>query len=325
MTANRLVVAIVTYNSAHQIGECIDNIYNSLSDVSIIVRDNASTDSTPDILRDMKSQRKIDELVLAETNQGFAVAVNDVIHRAPECDILLVNPDARIDSEAITTLRNAIADDPGLGMVAPVVRGNENIRVMSAGRLPTLWPMFTHYSGLSRAFPEERRLRGRHLFLDPHSNRDQVVEWTSGCCVLIPRRTIDKVGVLSERWFMYGEDTEYCKRVTDAGLSIKVLANAHAFHEVGASATIHKESGGSSIRRNAAKSPPAEHAKLNVMWAVNLYDFYVTEYRPSVVTRLAWKTVFTFGNAVRAAVRLVVHPSDHKARRLLKNAFAVWS
>jgi GT2 family glycosyltransferase len=325
MSDNRLALAIVTYNSAHQIVECIDKLNNSKSDFSIIVRDNASTDSTPDILRDMKSQRKIDELVLADENQGFAVAVNDVIHRAPKCDILLMNPDARIDSEAITILRNAIAEDPGLGMVAPVVRGDESIRVMSAGRLPTLWPMFTHYSGLSRAFPERRRLRGRHLFLDSHSNNDQVVEWTSGCCVLIPRRTIEQVGVLNERWFMYGEDTEYCKRVLDAGLSIKVLAKAHAFHEVGASAAIEEESDGSPTRRRVADGPPAAHTRLNVMWAVNLYDFYVTEYRPTIVTRLAWKTVFTLGNALRAAARLAAHPGDRKAKRLLKNAFAVWT
>ena len=59
-----------------------------------------------------------------------------------------------------------------------------------------------------------------------------------GMRLLIPRATIDRVGLLSERWFLYMEDTEYCKRVLDAGLKIKVLSKAHAFHEIGGSAQV---------------------------------------------------------------------------------------
>lgn len=325
MTENKLVVAIVTYNSGHQIIDCLDSLRTPSSEYSIIIRDNASTDSTADILRDLKEQRKIDDLISADANEGFAVAVNDIIRRAPDSDILLMNPDARIGADAIALLRRAIAEDPSVGMVAPVVRGDDNIRVMSAGRLPTLWPMFTHYSGLSRAFPDSRRLRGRHLFLASHSRDDQLVEWTSGCCLLIPRRTIDQVGVLSERWFMYGEDTQYCKRVLDAGLSIKVLARAQAFHEVGASTTVSGASDPDPAREPVSEPPEEPKIKTGVMWAVNLYDFYVTEYRPSAVTRLAWKAIFTSGNALRAFIGLVAHPGDRNAKRLLRNAFAVWT
>lgn len=324
MTDNRLAVAIVTYNSAHQIVDCIDSLHDAAPGFSIVVRDNASTDSTADILRELKSQRRIDQLVLAEENQGFAVAVNDLIRRVPDRDVLLMNPDARISAEAVALLRKAIAEDPGVGIVAPVVRGNDDIRVMSAGRLPTLWPMFTHYSGLSRAFPEIGRLRGRHLFLDHHSRRDQLVEWTSGCCLLMPRRTIDKVGLLSERWFMYGEDTQYCKRVLDAGLSIKVIAQALAFHEVGASAAVVEEQK-PAVGAARVVEPASASRDVSTMWAANLYDFYLTEYRPSVLTRLAWKTVFTSGNALRAVIRLARRPGDRNAKRLLRNAFAVWA
>ena len=52
------------------------------------------------------------------------------------------------------------------------------------------------------------------------------------------RATIDRVGLLSERWFLYIEDTEYSKRVLDADLKIKVLSKAHAFHEIGGSARV---------------------------------------------------------------------------------------
>ena len=205
---------------------------------SIRVRDNGSTDSTPELLKELAAEGYIDDLILADDDAGFAIAANDVIRRSANDNILLMNPDARVSLETIQLMCDAIDQDPTLGLVSPVVHGGDEISVMSAGRQPRLWPMLTHYSGLSRAFPKSKTLRGRHLFLSKHSHEDQFVEWTSGCCLLIPRATIDRVGLLSERWFMYSDDTQYCKRVLDAGLKIKVLSNAHAFHEVGASAQV---------------------------------------------------------------------------------------
>lgn len=312
---NNLTVAIVTFNSSHQIEDCVKALADRGSDIKIRIRDNGSTDSTPTLLKELAASGHIDDLILAQENAGFAIAVNDVIRHSGDDQILLLNPDVRVGFDAIQVMLEEVNHDSTLGLVAPLVRGGEDISVMSAGRQPRLWPMFTHYSGLSRAFPRFKTLKGRHLFHSDHSHEDQFVEWTSGCCVLIPRSTIDRVGLLSERWFMYGEDTEYCQRVLDAGLRIKVLSAEYAFHE----------GGGSSKTENSSEpdesDPPFD---VSTMWGRHLYDYYVQQFEPTAVTRLAWRTTFTAGNGARAVVRQAKNPKDRRASHLMKNALAVW-
>jgi len=220
-------------------------------------------------------------------------------------------------------MRDAIDQDPTLGLVTPMVWGGNEIRVINAGRQPRLWPMFTHASGLSRAFPKSKVLRGRHLFLSQHSHEDQYVEW-AGCLLFIPRATIDQVGMLNERWFLYIEDTEYCQRILDAGLKIKVLSKAHAFHEIGGSAQVveNVDAGNSDgVGNDAEVEAPID---VSTMWGRNLYDYYVHQFHPNVVTRLAWKTTFTAGLGLRALVLRARNPKDSRAEHLMRNALAVW-
>jgi N-acetylglucosaminyl-diphospho-decaprenol L-rhamnosyltransferase len=327
ITKHPLSIVIVTFNSASQIVDCVKLFADRGPEIRVRIRDNGSTDSTPEVLEQLAAEGYIDNLILSPDDAGFAIAANDVIRRSGNDDIFLTDPDARVSLETIEQMCEAIDQDPTLGLVTPVIRGGDEISVMSAGRQPRLWPMFTHYTGLSRAFPTSKTFRGRHLFLSHHSHEDQFVEWTSGCCLLLPRTTIDRVGLFTERWFMYIEDTEYCKRVLDAGLKIKVLANAHAFHEVGASAQVAEDvdAGDSDDSGNDAEANSAEPPiDISTMWGRNLYDYYVHEYHPTAVTRLAWKMTFTVGNGVRALARQARNPKDDKAEHLMKNALAVW-
>lgn len=332
-----LTIVIVTFNSAHQITDCLRPFAERGPDIRIRVRDNGSTDATtPRVLKQLAADGLIDELILVPEDPGFAVAANDVIARSGDDDILLINPDARFTLEGIAALRAAAAAEPDLGLVTPLVYGGDEISVISAGRQPRLWPLFTHYSGLSRLFPKSTLLRGRHLFLSQHADEDQYVEWSSGCVMLMPRTTIDKVGVYTERYFLYADDTEYCQRVLDAGLKIKVLAEVRAFHAVGGSAqgtaadlaATNTESAPAPAEAtepsNSDAAAASEPIDISTMWGRHLYDYYVRQFHPRALTRLAWRTTFTAGLAARAMVRGARHPGDAKARHLMKNALAVW-
>jgi N-acetylglucosaminyl-diphospho-decaprenol L-rhamnosyltransferase len=332
MTAERnpVTIALVTYNSRDHIADCVKWFADRPAAVRVRIRDNGSTDATPKVLQRLAEEGLIDELVLSEDDPGFAIAANDLIRRSGSDDIILMNPDARIALDTIEFMRDTIATDLALGAVSPVVSSGDDISVMTAGRQPRLWPMITHYSGLSRLFPKSKVLKGRHLFLKHHSHQDQLVEWTSGCCLYIPRRTIDRVGLLSERWFLYGEDTEYCKRIGDAGLLIKVLSSARAFHENGTSAVAEVAKIDEGVTADGADEGavwPAVTAPapdVSRMWGRSLYDYYTTAYTPNAMTRLAWKVTFTSGNVARATVRRWRNPQDRTADRLMKNGLAVW-
>ena len=320
-----LTILVVTYNSRNQIIDCLKPFGDRPDDIRVRVRDNGSNDATPAILEGLRRDGYIDTLILSDVDAGFAIACNDVIQHSEGDDILLLNPDARADVATIRTLQDAVRRDPTVGAASPVVHGGAEISVMSAGRQPRLWPMFTHYSGLSRAFPRSGLLRGRHLFLRHHADVDQFVEWTSGCCLFVPRATIDRVGMFTEQWFLYMEDTEYCKRITDAGLTVKVLAAAQAFHEVGGSSSSPPEMEElPAAYQPATADPSAEPIDIGTMWGRHLYQYYAQEFRPNPVTRLIWRLVFTFGNAARALIRRSRYPGDAKAKHLMKNALAIW-
>lgn len=325
-----IAICLVTYNSGRLMRECLLPFEGRGADVTVKVWDNGSDDGvTPRLLVALKERGLIDELHLSPDDPGFAVGANHLIRRSTGQAVLLLNPDARLELEDLARLRRAAHDDPTVGVVSPVVSGDGDIQVMSAGRQPRLWPLFTHYSGLSKVFPRVRFLRGRHLFLASHGDEDQDVEWTSGACLLIPRATLDAVGLLSERWFMYGEDVEYCQRVLDAGLKVRVLASAKAYHAVGASTVddvddLLTQANAYEVAYTEEGAGHGEPPDITGMWARNTYDYYLNQFEPNVVARLAWRAIFSGGLAGRAVLRMVRDRDDRMARKMLQNAAAVW-
>lgn len=324
-------ICVVTYNSGSLMLDCLLPFEHREADVTIKVWDNGSSDGvTPQVLMMLRERGLIDELYLSPEDPGFGIGTNQLIRRSSGQAVMLLNPDAVLELEGLARLRAAAGGDPHIGVISPVVSGGAEIQVMSAGRQPRLWPLFTHYFGLSKAFPTVRFLRGRHLFLANHGSEDHDVEWTSGACLLIPRATIERVGLLSERWFMYGEDLEYCQRVLDAGLRVRVLASARCHHAVGASTAGHSDELLAQVgaREVIYTEEPVggvgEPPDVTGMWARNTYDYYVSRFEPNTLARLAWRGVFSGGLAGRAALRMLRNRDDRLAKKMLENAVAVW-
>lgn len=273
-------VIIVTYNSCEDIEASIQSVRPARG-VSIVVIDNDSTDGTQSVLRRLEQRGDIDHLILSPTNDGFARAVNRGLTFAESSDVFLLNPDATIGAESLERLREVAASNPKIGIVAPLVDNGPQVRAIGAGRQPTIWPLFTHFSGLARIFPAVRILRGRHLYQGPHGSTEQDVEWVSGCAMYITRTALAEVGSFSEKWFMYGEDIEFARRVSKAGFTIRMTPQAQAWHAIGTSV-------------NAASS------RVSTMWAENTYAYYVSEFRPGLVRQFAWKAIFSCGLGLRA-------------------------
>lgn len=305
-------VVIVTYNSEDDIAACLEQLEGG-DGLEVVVVDNASADGTPELLREFERRGLIDVLVLSPSNDGFAKAVNAGIRASHGQDVFLLNPDAQIDGAAVSRLRDEARRDPRIGIIAPLVQSGPTVAVMAAGRQPTLWPLFTHFTGLARAFPQVRALRGRHLYMGPHSTTEQDVEWVSGCALYVTEPALTKVGLLSERWFMYGEDIEFAHRVSSAGFRVVVTPDVTATHLIGSS--VNKAGG-----------------RVSTMWAENTYDYYVREFHAGPVRRLLWRTIFSTGLLSRAVLfrlrglksRSLRAEYAARAQRFEKFAGAVW-
>ena len=273
MSRPEVSVLIVTYNSAHVIGDCLSALG---SDHEVIVYDNASADETVTLIEQKFPHCTV---IAGDRNLGFAVGVNRAAAQATGRSIMLLNPDAVITATDVRVLAQTVASTHG-GIVAPLIH-TDGVRVAAAGRMPTAWAMTTHYFGLSRLARGRRRLQGHYLLPADIADDVVAVDWVTGACLMIDAETWRRVGGLSERWFMYAEDIEFCWRVGRSGGAVLIQPRAHARHLVGSS------SGRTTTDINSA-------------WVLNLYEFYRADLARSGVQRLWWGVVVGAGLAFRA-------------------------
>ncbi|MEW1976698.1 glycosyltransferase family 2 protein [Microbacterium profundi] len=307
ITQQALSVIIVTYNSASVVEAAILGLP---SDCEIIVVDNASTDSTLDILQ--AAPRDLTILPRSD-NAGFAKAVNQGAKQATGDYLLLLNPDARIDESAVASVLDHLAHNPEMGIASPlVVEGDGALKTLAAGHEPTIWRMLTHATGLSRLSSGSDILRGHYLLrgqLGDQPERD--VSWVSGGCMFVRRQAWEQLGGLTERWFMYAEDVEFCLRAKAAGFGVRVIVSAKAYHAVGMS----------SVSTDSYQAP-------RTVWLENLFDLYRLRYQAGPVRSFAWRSVVGLGFAARALVATLKasvsgHHSSHDSRRFHAYAAAM--
>lgn len=223
-------VVIVTWNSAQTIEACLRSIP---ADVPVVVVDNASQDET--LARAAEARPGVQLLSMRE-NLGFGTACNAGAKQLGGADILLLNPDAALEPGALERLSCALASDPTLGAVGPMIRDGAGGLELSWGEDPTLWA-------------EWRRRREHARPPEAHSLARARVDWVTGACCLVRRSAWEAVGGFDERYFLYFEDLDLCRRLREQGHGILFEPSAVACHVRGVSATAL---GGETIRRYRA-------------------------------------------------------------------------
>jgi N-acetylglucosaminyl-diphospho-decaprenol L-rhamnosyltransferase len=273
-------ILVVTYNSSAVIRDCLSGLVHTLEH-EVVVVDNLSTDDTVSIIRN-----EFPTVLVIENsaNVGFSQAVNKAASSSRGTKLLLLNPDAHITSKAVTHLASALDLDDSIGVISPLLEHEGgDIFVIAAGRAPTIWRMFVHQTGLSRASQRMSSLEGNYLFRTDFHELPRDVDWTSGGCLMVRKCTWDLVGGLTDRWFMYAEDVEFCLRIRSIGKRVVVDPRIKATHAVG----------GSSGNVDG---------RVNTMWITNLYDLYSWRIAPTRLHAFVWKNVVLGGMLGREAV-----------------------
>lgn len=229
----RVSVIIVTWNVAREALACLAALHGS-TDVAldVVVVDNASQDGTAGAIeRSFPGVRVIQNSV----NVGFARACNQGIGLTQGPYVLLLNPDCTPGAGAIARLAAYLEQHPEAGAVGPRVRrpdGSDDLRTPC--RLPTLWSDLCDRSGMAARHPTSRLWAGHRL---PGWDRTQctAVDGLSGACLMLSRRALDAVGLLDERFFLFGEDADLCLRLRQAGWQVHFCGEAEVVHQGGAS------------------------------------------------------------------------------------------
>lgn len=213
-------VVIVTYNSAHVVGDLLDSLPKALDGLTadVVVVDNASTDTTVKLL-----ESRTDCRLVQSANVGYAAGVNRGVREAAGADaILVLNPDVRLLERSLPPLVGAL-HKPGTGIAAPQVRSPEGKLDLSLRRRPTLLRAL----GLTRT----RIAALSEYVTDTESYaHPQVVDWALGAVLLISRECFDVVGGWDETYFLNSEETDFSLRASDLGLLTRYEPTSVAIH-----------------------------------------------------------------------------------------------
>lgn len=219
-----LSIIIVTYNSEKQIGSLLDSIYRDRGKINleVIVIDNQSADNSLLVAKN----HKINPICIQMgSNSGFPTAVNKGIKIATGDYYFLLNPDTILTKGCLTKLLEFAKDTDPLGAVAPRLLYPDGKPQASVFKFPNITNAISYY------FLNSSTSFNKYL----PDNRTQIVEVAMMAAFLIPKLAVDIVGGLDEKFFMYYEDIEFCRRLSRAGLPVYYYPTAKVKHIHGAS------------------------------------------------------------------------------------------
>jgi N-acetylglucosaminyl-diphospho-decaprenol L-rhamnosyltransferase len=215
-----LAVVIVTYNSAHVIGDLLDSLPAALGELTadVVVVDNGSTDGTAEVVLDRQDCR-----IVQSANVGYAGGINRGVREAMAADaILVLNPDVRLHRDAIPPLLAAL-HEPDVGIVAPQVRSPGGALELSLRREPTLPRALGLTSTRLRVFSEY--VTRCSDYTEPHA-----VDWAMGAVLAMSRKCYDALNGWDETFFLYSEETDLALRARDAGWLVWYEPRSVAVH-----------------------------------------------------------------------------------------------
>jgi len=239
-----LGVVVVTYNSEGFIETCLTSLLADTKDLEafVVMVDNASADRSVDIV-----QRRfpVVHVLQNQENKGFSKAVNQGIQLCLKqaCqEVLLLNPDTKVEQGAISEMRRVLSEDSKRGVVQPLLTlmrdpelintwGNEyrgfGLVTVGGYRRRVRSSQFAVRSGESN---EKRKTNNYELPTAGCQLIDRKIDYASGACMLIRSEVFDRVGLFDEEYFLYFEDTEFSQRVRQAGFEIFLVADARVQH-----------------------------------------------------------------------------------------------
>jgi len=212
----KLSIVIVNYNVKHFIEQCLYSVREAIKNISaeVWVVDNNSVDGSCKMIK-----QKFPEVILIENknNPGFSIANNQAIRKSKGQYVLLLNPDTIVEAdtfEKVIKFMDAHPDAGGLGV--KMIDGKGKFLPESKRGLPTPAVAFHKIFGLSSIFSKSKKFSKYHLgYLD--KNKIHEIEILSGAFMFMRKKALDKVGLLDENFFMYGEDIDLSYRIIKGG------------------------------------------------------------------------------------------------------------
>ena len=230
----KLSVVIVNYNVEYFLEQCLYSVRRAMQGIEgeVFVVDNNSVDGSLKMLAQKFPEVKV---IANKENVGFSRANNQAIRVSTGEYVLLLNPDTVVEDDTFSKCLAFMDSHPeagGLGV--KMVDGKGQFLPESKRGLPTAKTAFYKMFGLAKLFPHSKRFARYYM---GHLSNDETneVEILAGAFMLMRKETLDKVGLLDETFFMYGEDIDLSYRITQGGYKNYYFPETRIIHYKGES------------------------------------------------------------------------------------------
>jgi GT2 family glycosyltransferase len=171
----------------------------------------------------------------AGSNLGFGTANNLGVRRSCGEFLLFLNPDARVNSEALEHCLRRLQNETDIGIISPkLVLANGEMDLACRRAVPTVWDGVTRSTGLSRLFPHLKWFAGYNLTYLPDNETYQVGA-VNGAFMMMRSSLFSRIGAFDESFFMYGEDLDLCLRCSKEGFKVVYDGRCSIIHIKGSS------------------------------------------------------------------------------------------
>lgn len=212
-------IIIVSYNTAAYLKKCLNSIFLNCGrdDFEIIIVDNNSTDESPEML---KAYGDKISLIANNRNLGFGAANNQAAKIAKGKIIFFLNSDTEVKGDILTPIQKYFQENAKTAVLSPaLIDENSQPQEYAYGKFPNM-------------------LNVMNKFRNQESRNEQDVfatDWVSGAALVVRKSLFEKIGGFDEKFFMYFEDIDLCKRIKDLGYEVVVFNKAQVTHFCGKS------------------------------------------------------------------------------------------
>jgi GT2 family glycosyltransferase len=234
MSATNLSISIiiVNWNTEDMLCDCLDSVYANLGtlDAEVFVVDNASNDRSVERVR--KNFKSV-KLIVNQKNLGFAAANNQALKICTGRMVLLLNSDTIVLDDVLQKSVAYLDANPKVGAIGCRVLNTDGTMQPTCSRFPSILNLLLQISGLSKLTWPDFFDRYQMRRWDRTTERD--VEVISGCYLLVRKEVVDKVGGLDEDFYFFGEETDWCLRISKMGWELKFAPVGQIIHHGGGS------------------------------------------------------------------------------------------
>ena len=228
---------IVNYNAGAELRTALQSLADELAPLEweAVVVDNASADGSIEIAAEFAPRVR---LLRNERNVGFARGVNQGLAATSGPFVLIMNPDCRLEPGAVASLSRELERSEDAAITGPRILDPDGSEQGNARGDPDMFTgLFGRSTILRRALPGLPVSR-RNVISDAAVRKGKTsvkVDWLSGACMLARRAALHDVRGFDERYFLYWEDADLCRRLRNKGYEVRYVPGATAVHRVGQS------------------------------------------------------------------------------------------